>query len=80
MTRNDGVETRRQRIQMVNERVVGLLNIAKEKWILLKKTVADLQYETGLTLKRIMEYLAIGEERGLFVIDIKNDRIRKTES
>jgi len=77
MPRNDGVETRRQRIQIVNHKVVGLLNISKDKWIPLKKTVADLQYETGLTLKRIMEYLSIGETRGLFVIDVKNDQIRK---
>jgi len=80
MTRNDGVETRRQRIQMVNQKVVGSLNTSKEKWISLKRIVADLQYESGLTTRRIIEYLSIGEERGLFVIDLKNDQIRKLES
>jgi len=80
MTRNDGVETRRQRIQMVNQKVVGSLNTSKEKWISLKRIVADLQYESGLTTRRIIEYLSIGEERGLFVIDLKNNQIRKLES
>jgi len=80
MTRNDGVETRRQRIQMVNQKVVGLLNMSKEKWIPLKRTVADLQYESGLTPKRIMEYLSIGVEKGIFVIDETNNQIRKAES
>jgi len=80
MTRNDGVEIRRQRIQMVNQKVVGSLNISKEKWISLKKIIADLQYEMGLTPKRIMEYLLIGVERGIFVIDERNDQIKKAES
>jgi len=80
MTRNDGVETRRQRVQMVNQRVVGLLNVSKEKWIPLKRSIADLQYESGLTSKRIMEYLSIGVEKGIFVIDEKNDQIKKAES
>jgi len=81
MPRNDGVETRKQRVQEVNQKVMGFLYENKERGrIPLDKIVADLQYEVGLTPKRIMEYLAIGEVRGLFVIDVKNNEIRNVES
>lgn len=40
-------------------------------------TLADIQYEIGLTEPRTMEYLTIGERRGLFVIDVQNNKIKK---
>jgi hypothetical protein len=40
-------------------------------------TLADIQYEIGLTEPRILEYLAIGERRGLFVIDLQNNKIKR---
>ena len=81
MGRNDGVEVRRARIQKVVQRIVAALNQNKEQgWISLDRMVADIQYEEGLTEQRIMEYLVIGEKRGLYVIDTKNNQIRKPES
>jgi hypothetical protein len=80
MGRNDGVEVRRQRIQATIQKVLSLLHINKDKGeITLDKTIADWEFETGLTEKRILEYLEIGEKRGLFVVDRRNNKIKRTE-
>jgi len=79
--RNDGVDARLQRIHKVNEAIVAMLNKNKDqKEFPLDITIADLEYETGLTQKRILEYASIGEHRGLFVIDKENNKIRRIES
>ena len=81
MARNDGVEVRKERIAKVNETIVALLYADKDKAdIPLDKLIAELEYSTGLTAKRILEYASIGEKRGRFAIDAKNNRIRKLES
>lgn len=81
MTRNDGVEVRRERVVKVNETIVALLYADKNKdEILLDTVIAEIEYNTGLTPKRIMEYASIGEKRGRFIIDAKNNLIRKPES
>jgi len=81
MRRNDGVEVRKTRIQKVVQTIVAALNQNKEAgWIQLDTTIADIEYEEGLTKKRILEYAEIGEKRGLYVIDVKNNQIRKTAS
>jgi hypothetical protein len=78
MTRNDGVEVRRERIATVNQSVMALFNNTKEKSEFPLDTVlAEIEYTTGLTKKRILEYLSIGEKRGLFIIDIAKDQIRR---
>jgi hypothetical protein len=81
MGRNDGVEARKIRIQAVVKRIVATLTANKNRgWIPLDTTVADIEFEEGLTEKRIMEYATIGEKRGLYVIDVKQNKIIKTES
>ena len=81
MTRNDGVEVRRERIAIVNETIVATLYADKDKAeISLDSLVAEIEYSTGLTQKRIFEYAAIGEKRGRFVIDTKNNLIKKPEA
>ena len=55
----DGVETRRSRIHLVIEAVTAALNKARqngETWIPLKKTFADIEYDTGLTQVKIKTY------------------------
>jgi hypothetical protein len=37
--------------------------------------VAGLEYDTGLTQEKIMEYLNIAEKTGCFEIDLENDKI-----
>ena len=78
--RNDGVEVRKVRIQTVVQTLVAALNQNNGLgWIPLESTFADIEYEMGLTPKRILEYASIGEKRGLYVIDLKNKQIRKVE-
>ena len=78
MGRNDGVDVRKERIQKVIQMVMAMFNTNKEtKEFQLDLVLADIEYETGLTEKRVLEYLSIGERRSLFVIDRKNDRIKR---
>ena len=78
LMRNDGVDARKERIQAVARKIVASLTTNKDiGWISLATTIADIQYEEGLTEKRIMEYAAIGEKRGLYVIDKENNLIRR---
>jgi len=78
MVRNDGVDARKGRIQQVIQMVVAMFNNDKDAQDFpLDVTLADIQYEIGLTEPRTMEYLMIGERRGLFVIDVQNNKIKK---
>jgi len=78
MVRRDGAEIRKERIQKVTKRVLSLLQ--KHDELSLSKTLAILEYETGLTKEKLMEYLAIGADTGHFVIDVENDKITKIRS
>jgi len=51
----------------------------EQKEFPLDVTLADIEYDTGLTEKRIIEYLSIGEKRGLFVIDREKNKIIRAE-
>lgn len=74
--RNDGVEVRKQRIEDMARAVMSALN--KENELILSKTVAALQLN-GLKKERIMEYLEILENNDRFILDKKNDKIKKVE-
>ncbi|MCJ7635405.1 hypothetical protein MUP77_23825 [Candidatus Bathyarchaeota archaeon] len=52
-------------------------NNKEKKEFPLDVTIADIEYTIGLTEKRALEYLSIGERRGLFVIDRANNKIKK---
>jgi len=81
MGRNDGVDARLQRMRKVNEMIMAMLNKYREqKEFPLDITVANIEYETGLTEQRVLQYASIGEKRGLFVIEKENNRIRRVES
>ena len=78
MGRNDGVEVRKERIQKVNQMIIAMFNTNKEiKEFQLDLVLADIEYETGLTERRVLEYLSIGERRGLFIIDRKTGQIKR---
>lgn len=80
MARNDAVEIRKQRIQAVVKKIVASLTANKDNgWISLDTTLADLEFDEGLTQKRIFEYAAIGEKRGLYIIDLKDNQIKRVE-
>jgi hypothetical protein len=76
MVRRDGAEIRKERIQEVARFIQrALLN---EKELPLSKTLAVLEYETGLTKEKLMEYLSILENLGQFVIEKEHDKIKRT--
>ena len=81
LKRNDGVEVRKVRIQTVVQTIVAALNQNNGlDWIPLETTIADIEYEVGLTKKRILEYASIGEKRGLYIVDVENNQIKKSSS
>jgi hypothetical protein len=77
MVRRDGAEVRRERIQNITKRVMSLLAQSSAGEIPLSKTVGILEYETGLTRYKVMEYLRIGEAAERFIIDVEADKIKK---
>jgi len=78
MVRRNGAEARKERIQWIARYIQARLH--KEGELSFSKTIVELQYESGLTKERILEYLKIPENLGQFVIDEKLDKItKKTE-
>lgn len=75
MVRKDGAEARKERLQRVAQAIQAALH--KDGEISLSKTVANLQYDLGLTRERTQEYLEILEKLDRFVIDERSDKIRK---
>lgn len=75
MVRKDGAEARKERLQRVAQAIQAGLH--KEGKMSLSKTFAILQYDLGLTRERTQEYLEILEKLDYFVIDEKNDLIKK---
>lgn len=83
MVRNDGVDARKVRMHKVIEAITATLTKAKqngEKWIPLRKTFAIIEYDTGLTPEKIRVYATVGVERGIYVLDEKDDQIKFAES
>jgi hypothetical protein len=75
MVRRDGAETRKERIEKIARFIQAAL--FKEKENSLSKTLAQLEYETGLKEQTLMEILRLLEKLGQFVIDVENDRVKK---
>ena len=74
MVRNDGAEARKQRIQEIIRRVLSELNRGED--VFLSLTVAEIQYDYGLTQRTAIEYLEVGEKLQRYKIDKLNDRIK----
>lgn len=78
MVRMDGAEARKERIEKIARSIQAALFANKEAGAIpLKKTVAKLSIETGLTQEKLMEYLTLLENDDQFTIDYENDKIRK---
>ena len=82
MVRNDGVEVRKERIQKVIQTIVAMLNTNKNiNEFPLDIVLSDIEYDTGLTERRILEYASIGERKLRYIIDREKNKIRRiTES
>jgi hypothetical protein len=81
MVRQDGAETRKERIHLINQGIHAALYAKKEEgWIPLSKTVATLMIDTGLTKRKVMEILMLLNEAGNFELNETEDKIsRATE-
>jgi len=77
MVRQDGAELRKQRISQIAQSVQKSLN--KQNPLPLSQSLATIQYETGLTKEKVMEYLKLMESIGQFVLDIENDMILRVD-
>lgn len=78
LVRMDGAETRKARIAEVARIVMSLLFQNKDAdWISLKMAVAKIMVETGLTRPKVMEYLMLKNDEGVFEINEAEDRISK---
>jgi len=75
MVRRDGAEIRKEQIQEIAKLIQRSLHNHGE--ISLSKTIATLQYETGLTKEKLMEYLGILEGLGQFVVEKEQDKIKR---
>jgi hypothetical protein len=73
MGKRDGAEVRKERIREITRIVLRYLHSHGEAQ--LSEMVAGLEYDTGLTQEKIMEYLNIAEKTGCFEIDLENDKI-----
>jgi len=71
----NGADMRKERIQEIAQFLQRLLN--KNPQLILSNTLAELQYQFGLTESKLLEYMIILEKRGQFVIDRVNDKILK---
>ena len=78
MVRKDGAEARKERIASIARLIHASLFQNKETgFIPLKKSMALLMLETGLTKEKILEYLDLLQDTGQIHVDIKQDQIRK---
>ena len=77
MVRYDGAEARKHRIEEIARKILSSLQ--KDGQLSLSKTVAEIQYDQGLTKEKIMEYLEILDQLDRFVLDKDNDKIKKVE-
>jgi hypothetical protein len=78
MVRRDGAAVRKERIQEI-ARIIQASLLKNSGGLSLKQTVATLQYETGLTSEKIMEYMVVLENLGRFTLDKEHDTVKKIE-
>ena len=75
MVRHDGADAKRERMERIARKIVaGLLS---DEELSLSKTIAEIEYEEGLTKEKIMEYLETLERLGRFALDEEQDKIKK---
>lgn len=78
MVRKDGAEARKERINKMATALQASLYQNKELgYIPLKKTIALLELDTGLTRDRITEYMALLQDAEQIEIDQEKDQIKK---
>jgi hypothetical protein len=76
MVRKDGAEAKKERMEQIARAVQAALH--KDEEIPLSKTIAQIEYDFGLTREKIWGYLQTLEKLGQFMIDEDGDKIKKT--
>jgi hypothetical protein len=79
LVRSDGAEVRKERLKKIAQFIQKALYNSEDGWILLKKTVAHLMFEFGLTEKRLIEYLKILQNMDRFELDFENNKIKSVQ-
>lgn len=78
MVRMDGAEARKERIAQIKRMIQARLNENKNVgYIQLKRTVAEIMIDTGLTKIKVMEYLQLLNDSGEFEINEAEDKITR---
>jgi hypothetical protein len=78
MVRMDGAEARKERIAQIKRMIQARLNENKNVgYIQLKRTVAEIMVDTGLTRTKVMEYLQLLNDSGEFEINEAEDKITR---
>jgi len=78
MVRMDGAEARKERIAQIKKMIQARLNENKNVgYIQLKRTVAEIMIDTGLTKIKVMEYLQLLNDSGEFEINEAEDKITR---
>ncbi len=75
----DGAEVRRQRIDLINKKVLAALNAnVTQGYISLSKLEIKIEVETGLTNENILGILRLLDKAGCyFELDEEKDQIRR---
>jgi hypothetical protein len=74
----DGASRRRDRIAEIARSVQSALFQAKPlDWVPLKELVATISIQTGLVPSRILQYLALLNDAGMFELDVDEGKIKK---
>jgi hypothetical protein len=78
MVHRNGAEAKKERMRQIAQYIQAKLH--KEGETSLSKTMAEIEYESGLTKERILEYLETLENLGQFIIDKKLGKITKASN
>ena len=79
MVKNDGAETRRQRISQIARMIQATLHESKNEEISLSRLIGTVMYQMGLTKEKVMEYVEIIQTMGQCELDVVNDKIRRPQ-
>jgi hypothetical protein len=79
MVKQDGAETRRERISKIARYIQATFAQNKGAEIKLSNLVGVIMYDEGLTREKIMEYLRVIEMKGQIEIDEDKDTAKKPE-
>ena len=75
MVRKDGAEAKKERMEKIARAIQAAL--FNQNAIPLSKTIAQFEYDFGLTKAKVMEYLGTLQNLERFTIDEENNQIKK---